>query len=161
MDTAGPDGLGQAIVGIILMVREDLSATGGSGSAGPAARRCASAATGRDDTLPASDAARTRWSPADPAPTAPAARRWSHRSSETAWKNPLRLDAPEQHCLAAGDQAAEPMHLCAGMVQRRDAAGRHRPGSGDGDAARFMQELTSALCRCRIALGKPVVPEEK
>ena len=37
------------------------------------------------------------------------------------FENIFRLGALEQNSLAAGNQAAEPMHLCAGMIQRRNA----------------------------------------
>lgn len=35
-------------------------------------------------------------------------------------ENPLGLHAPQEHRLAAGDEAAEPVHLGAGVVEGRD-----------------------------------------
>ena len=43
-------------------------------------------------------------------------------------ENPLGLDAPEQNGLAAGVEGAEPVHFCAGVVQGRNAEEHVVPG---------------------------------
>ena len=43
-------------------------------------------------------------------------------------EDPFRLGAPQEHALAAGQQAAEPVHLAAGVVERRDAEERVAAG---------------------------------
>ena len=43
-------------------------------------------------------------------------------------ENPLGLDAPQQNGLAAGVEGTEPVHFCAGVVQGRDAEEHVVPG---------------------------------
>ena len=118
MDTAGADGLGQAIVGIILMMREDLqpplNQAGGH-------RLCAymhqppliQAVLAQVN--PGIDGIQQILGPRHQQPD-DGALLFGHRP-----QNPLGLDATQQHGLGAGNQGSEPVHLGTGMVQGRNA----------------------------------------
>ena len=75
-------------------------------------------------------------------------------------ENPFRLHAAQEHGLAAREQAAEPMHLRARVIQRRDA---------EKDvlmrlAVVVLLDQTGMIERAvvmQMAFGKPVVPLEK
>lgn len=82
-----------------------------------------------------------------------------HRSEETALEGGLGGVPLQQNRLASGEQRAEPVHFRAGVVQGRDAEKHIVVGGGVVDGL-HPADWARAWCLSRMALGKPVVPEE-
>ena len=119
MDTAGTDGLGQAVVGVILMVGEHLHPTadqaGGHGLSADVHQSPLIQAEFAQVCTAVIDGVQQVLGPGDQQPD-DGALFFGHGPED-----PLRLDAPEQHGLGAGQEAAEPVHLGAGVVEGRNA----------------------------------------
>ena len=119
MDAAGAEGFAQAVVGVILMMREMLL------PAGDQTRRDGLRADVHQPPLvkhvvlffelTALQLDQDILRPGDKEPYDGAL------FLADGTEDPFGLDAAQQHRLAAGDQAPEPVHLGPGVIQRRDA----------------------------------------
>ena len=119
MDAAGADGFAEAIVGVVLMVRKDLH---------PPVDQARGHRLGADVHQPpliqevivevylaCLNGIEQILAPGDKQPHDGAA------FLGDGPEDPFRLHAPQQNGLAPGKEGAEPVHLGAGVVQRRDA----------------------------------------
>ena len=116
---AGADGLGQAVVGVVLVVREDLE------PAVDEAGRHGLRADVHQPPLVKVIVVQVHTAGLDGVQQV---LRPGHQQPDDGAlflgdgaQDPLGLDAAQQHGLAARQQRAEPVHLGAGVVQRRDA----------------------------------------
>ena len=119
MDTAGADGLGQAVVGVVIVMGEDLhpaaDQAGGDGLSADVHQTPLGQAELAQIHATVIDGIQQILSPGNQQPD-DGALFFGHGPED-----PLRLDTPEEYGLGTGQEATEPVHFGAGVVEGRNA----------------------------------------